>query len=326
MITLKDIAKKAGVSVMTVSRVVNGNHSKVSAQTAERIQKIVDEMGYVPNYSARSLISKKTNIVAIILRKDSKPDDPYNAKMLAEIIPFLQDKGYFSMVVCLDAFEEVNQYLRSWHAAGAIFLGLFEEDILKIKKEHQIPLIFTDSYYDIPGVINVGINDYLGGQLAASHFIDMGHKTFAFASYALNNSPITQARWLGFSESLQEHGYKVEPNMVMTDHSPEHIVDKLIKSKVTSVFITADILALDVMAELKKRHLSVPDDISIIGFDNLPHGLYADPGLTTIAQDISKKAKVACNLLLENMENTLPGQHAILDVDLIQRQTVKLMV
>lgn len=323
MVTLKDIAKLANVSVMTVSRVVNGNYSKVSAETAEKIQKIIDECGYVPNYSARSLISKKTNIIAIILRKESRPDDPYNAKMLAGIIPYLQENDYYSMVVGLDNFDEVRRHLRSWHAAGAIFLGLFEEDVIKIKDEHQIPLVFTDSYHDLPDISNVGIDDYHGGEIAAEHFIENGHKELAMATYAIDESPICNARFRGYKDALAKHGLNLDDDNIYNNHSAEHVVDKLTKSKATGIFITADILALDIINELQSRGYHVPNDYSVIGFDNLPHGNYASPKLTTISQNIEEKAKVACEILLNNIDNKLPAKKYKLDVSLEKRESVK---
>jgi len=322
MVTLKDIAKKANVSVMTVSRVVNGNYSKVSKATAEKIQTIIDDLGYVPNYSARSLSSKKTNIVAIILRSDSMPDDPYNAKMLTTIIPYLQERGYFSMVVGLDSFDQVNKHLKAWHAAGAIFLGLFEEDVLSIKKEHEIPLIFTDSYHETY-ISNVGIDDFKGGYLAGKHFIDNGHTKLAFATYGLDKSPISQARFKGFKSALKEAGLTLDDSLIMNDHIDEHIANQLIKSDATGIFITADKLALDLINVLQARDYNVPKDYSVIGFDNLPYGLYASPQLTTISQDISVKATIACDMLLKNINTGSNPEKVTLDVKLEKRQSVK---
>lgn len=326
MVTLKDIAKLANVSVMTVSRVVNGNQTKVSAETAEKIQKIIDEYGYVPNYSARSLISKKTNIIAVILRKESLLDDPYNAKMLASIIPYLQKNNYYSMVVGLDNFAEIRHHLRSWHAAGAIFLGLFEDDVKKIKDEHQIPLVFTDSYQDLPDISNVGIDDHHGGQLAAQHFIDHGHQILAIAGYEINKSPVINARYKGFLETMNENHLMLSDDHIYNNHCAENIVDKLIQSTVTAIFITADTLALEVISELQKKGYDVPDDYSIIGFDDLPYGKYASPKLTTISQDIDKKAKVACEILLNNIANEGPTKKYKLDVNLKKRSSVQSLV
>lgn len=323
MIRLKDIAEKAGVSTMTVSRVVNGNTSKVSKATAKRIQKILDEEGYVPNFSARSLISKRTNIIAIILRKDSKPDDPYNASMLASIIPYLQENGFFSMVVCIDEFEEVNQYLKAWHATGAIFIGLFEHDIEKIKKGHAIPLIFTDSYQETLNISNVGIDDYKGGQLAAKHLIDNHHKIMAFATYALDNSPVSKARHKGFVDILNQNQLTLTEDLIYNDHSAEHVVEKLIKSKATALFATTDILALNIITELKRKGYAVPQDYSVIGFDNLPHGEFACPQLTTIGQDIDAKGKAACEMLIQSLDRKLLNRRQVMDVFLVNRQSVK---
>ena len=126
MVTLKDIAERAGVSMMTVSRVMNGKEGKVSEKTAERIRTLADEMGYIPNSSARSLAGRSSQIITF--------------------------------------------RLRSWNAEGAIFLGLFDEEVQQIQNSNRIPLIFIDSYSNVRQLINIGIDDYKGGQLAANYF------------------------------------------------------------------------------------------------------------------------------------------------------------
>ncbi|WP_461206646.1 LacI family DNA-binding transcriptional regulator [Clostridium sp. DL1XJH146] len=326
MVTLKDIAKEANVSVMTVSRVVNGNYSKMSKETAKRIKKIIHERGYVPNYSARSLSSRISHLIAIITRKDGELNDPYTSKMLALIIPTLQSNGFYTMIACLDDFNDVNQHLRAWNAQGAIFLGLFDENIELIKQKNNIPLIFTDSYNKSNEISNVGIDDYKGGALAANHFLEYGHKNFAFISLSLEHSSVSKARLKGFTDTIKSANLSLPEENILDYDSPSILAGKIVnlKTPVTAIFTTADILALNMMDALQSLGYKVPDEYSFIGFDNLPISYYVTPKLTTISQNIEQKVHYICDILLKHIENpNLPYENILLDVELSKRNSVK---
>ena len=183
MITLKDIAKEAEVSIMTVSRVVNKRYTQVSKENIEKINAIIDRVGYVPNSSARSLSSKSSKIISIIIQGDNNVlETPYNATMLGYIINRVQEHGFNAMVHFINEYSDVTKHLQTWNAEGAIFLGTFDKNIRQIQENNNIPLVFTDSYSSVRQLINIGIDDYKGGVLAARHFIENGHKKFAFVT------------------------------------------------------------------------------------------------------------------------------------------------
>lgn len=176
MVTLKDIAERAGVSMMTVSRVMNSKEGKVSEKTASRIRSLADEMGYIPNSSARSLAAKSSQIIAVILR-DSNTfhplSDPYNASFLGFITREIQKRGFYVMIHFVQDFSDITFRLRSWNAEGAIFLGVFDEEIQKIQNRNKIPLVFIDSYSNVRQLINIGIDDYKADNLQLNIFLKM---------------------------------------------------------------------------------------------------------------------------------------------------------
>ena len=191
MATLKEIAQEAGVSVMTVSRVINKRYGEVSEENIRKIQEIIDRLGYVPNYSARNLSSKSSNIISILIQGTETPlSSPYNASMLNYIIQGIQDRGFNTMVHFVSDYSEVTQHLQSWRAQGAIFFGTFDKDMQKIQTSNPMPLVFTDSYSNMRQVINIGIDDYKGGVLAAKHFIEKGHTAFSFVSSYIEDSKV----------------------------------------------------------------------------------------------------------------------------------------
>lgn len=328
MVTLKDIAKEAGVSVMTVSRVINKRFSEVSEENIAKIQEISARLGYVPNSSARSLSSKSSKIISIIIQGSENPlDSPYNATMLGHIIQRIQERGYNSMVhFVVDDYSEVTQHLKSWKAEGAIFLGTFDKDIQQIQADNQIPLVFTDSYSSIRQITNIGIDDYKGGVLAAQHFIENGHRNFAFVAPHLNTSQLIQQRLKGYADAIKEAGLTLLPSHIMDSYGIENNTDVLFSSPqpVTAVFAASDLCAITLLNATRQKNYQVPEDYSIIGFDNLPVCQYTTPRLTTIAQDIPQKARYATDILFQHLQNgVMPTQNVIMDVKLISRESVK---
>ena len=163
MVTLKDIASRAGVSMMTVSRVMNGNQGKVSEKTAARIRALAEEMGYIPNSSARSLAAKSSRIIAVILRDSpfyNPLEDPHASSFLGLITKEVQKRGYYVMIHFVEDFSDITFRLRSWNTEGAIFLGLFDEEVRQIQSGNHIPLVFTDSYSCANQLINIGVDDF----------------------------------------------------------------------------------------------------------------------------------------------------------------------
>lgn len=326
MITLKDIAKEAGVSVMTVSRVVNMRYSEVSEENIEKINTIIKRLGYVPNSSARSLSSKSSKIISIIIQGENNVlETPYNATMLGYIIQHVQECGFNAMVHFINEYSDVTKHLQSWNAEGAIFLGTFDKNIQQIQENNKIPLVFTDSYSSVRQLINIGIDDYKGGVLAARHFIENGHREFAFVTLHTSVSQLIQQRLRGFKDTIENAGLSLSEDHILEPFQMEETIQKLtsLKKPVTAIFAAADNTAIELTDQLKEMGYLIPEDFSIIGFDNLSMSRYVSPKLTTISQDIMKKAHYAIDILFQHLNDpTLPTQNIILDVELIKRESV----
>ena len=247
MVTLKDIAERAGVSMMTVSRVMNGHQGKVSEKTAARIQALADEMGYIPNSSARSLAARSSKIIAVILRdfSDSNPlADPHSSTFLGLITREVQKQGYYVMIHFVQDFSDITFRLRSWNAEGAIFLGLFDEEVRQIQKSNQIPLVFTDSYSQVRQMINIGIDDYKGGELAATHFLQKGHTNLGFAGPFIRIGGVVSKRCEGFSDTLLKNHLTLAPEHIydLLKITPEEIVENILQDSCppTGIFAFSD--------------------------------------------------------------------------------------
>ena len=332
MVTLKDIAAKAGESMMTVSRALNGNQNKVSAETAEKIRLLAEEMGYVPNSSARSLAARSSRIIAVIMRDTDEGNplmDPYTSSFLGNVVQILQKHGYYIMVHFIRDFSDITFGLRSWNAQGAVFLGLFDDEIQKIRQDNRIPLVFTDSYSNVRQVSNVGIDDYKGGCLAARAFLDLGHRNLAFCGPLSGKPGVIAQRLQGFADTLAKQGAILPQNCVcsISERSAEEILKDLLAPSAlrpTGLFVSSDHIAWQFYKAAGRLNIRIPDDLSIAGFDDLPLGQALIPGLTTVRQDIQKKAEKTCDILLRHIKDPAsPSETQILDVELAERDSIK---
>jgi len=334
MVTLKEIAKEAGVSVMTVSNVVNGNLSKVSKENAERIQKIINERKYVPNSSARSLAKSNSNIIAIILRGDQNENtlqSPHNATLVGTIIQKIQKLGYYTMVNIVESQEDISQSLRTWNVEGAIFLGMFDDEIEKIYQVNDVPMVFIDSYSNVRRLSNVGIDDYRGGRLAAESLINRGHHKIAFVGPPTRRNGVVKHRFAGFCDELKKNGISLDPLhqfVLESDVRPEAIIEtgkKIaeLRGVVTAAFVTSDQIASYLIRGLRISQVCVPEDFSVIGFDNLMISTQMTPQLTTIAQDLEQKASLSVEILFRQLQSPgSPAESLVLDVKLVERESV----
>ncbi len=331
MVTLKDIAERAGVSMMTVSRVMNGNQGKVSEKTAAKIRSLAEEMNYIPNSSARSLAAKSSKIIAVILRDSSIYNplaDPYSSTLLGYITKEVQKRGYYVMIHLVQDFSNITFNLRSWNAAGAVFLGVFDDEIRHIQHSNHIPLVFTDSYSNVRQLINVGIDDYKGGELAAEHFYKKGHRRLAFAGPFTKTGGVISRRCQGFCDTLTSMEVPVTPNHIydLETMRPEDIIDSILNDPKppTGIFAFSDEFAMELYSAAGKKGLFIPDRLSVIGFDDLPVGCSLPSALTTIRQNIEGKAAEACRILFEHIGNPQkPSESVVLDVQLVDRDSVK---
>lgn len=332
MVRLKDIAQEAGVSMMTVSRVMNGNKKEVSPKTAERILEIAARMGYVPNSSARSLASRSSRLIAAVLTDYGDARNPlcdsYNGCFFGEIARLVQREGYDLMIHYVKDYKDISYSLKTWNVAGAVFLGMFDDNIREIQENNSIPLIFTDSYSSVRRIINVGIDDYEGGRLAAEHFLENGHTNLAFIGPKALGNGLIMHRLQGFCSCLRDAGVSLPQEHILPSGGEEltPLLEKLTSgpNPVTGIFTTSDTCALDLYYSVSCLGLRVPEDLSIIGFDDLPHSSRSLPPLTTVRQDIFRKAEVACELLMKHIrEPESPAENIVLDVSLVVRGSVK---
>lgn len=331
MATLKEIAQEAGVSMATVSNVINGNHHKVSADTVARVQNLIRQKGYVPNQAARSLAQRESRFIAIISQANKRENilaNPYNAYYIGALTVDLHEKGYYPLIRFTNDFQDIDKDLRGWNVAGAIFNGSFSKNLKQIKSLPPIPIVFTDCYFRVPGINHVGVDDDMGGQLAGEYLGKMGHKRVAFLANALEESEVDQHRLMGFRAGLSQYNISISDDWIFPSPgaiSSEEVFKTMMKKAdaPTAFFCTSDVNATLVYNTAMRLDYRVPQDISIIGFDDLPSCSTYAPFLTTIHQDIDQKALLVVDMLSRHIQNKeLPAERTVISVNIVERNSV----
>lgn len=334
MYTLKDIAKEANVSVTTVSNVIHGNNKRVAKETVEKINRIIEKYNYIPNMTARSLVNKSSKIIGVINyvvpeKSGNFVSDPFHSSIIDGIEKKLREKGYYLMIRAVFSEDDLFSLLRNWNMDGLILIGLFQNNFFDKLLNVNVPLVLIDSYMDNDKIINIGLEDCKGGYIATKYLIDKGHRNIVFASPIIKKNGVVEERFKGYRMALEESNipfrsenvYQQEINIT----EGIELGHKLsIRKDVSAIFATADILAAGIISGLNEQGKSVPNDFSVIGFDDLFISKLSSPRLTTIHQDVQDKGKIAAESLINVIEGNLNGiRSIILPVRLVERNSVR---
>ncbi|MCR5343272.1 MAG: LacI family transcriptional regulator [Butyrivibrio sp.] len=330
---IKTIAQRAGVSTATVSNVMNGNFGKVSAETRKRIEDIIKETGYKPNVMARSLVKKESRLIGVVVpymgKDDTFFDNPYNANIIASLEQVIRSRDYYMLLRCVGDPNEIVTILSSWNVDGAIFLGIVKEEVHEIKESIDIPMVFLDTYAPEEKIVNVGIEDYRGGYLSAKYLIGKGHRKIALVTPEISDEGVIRERYDGFFDACKESGVEFTTKDIFnsdTYYKNAMQVGQDIAfggGGYTAVACMSDLVAFGVVEGLKQCGMKVPNDVSVIGFDNLNHCELVTPKLTSIAQDIGLKAQRAGDHLFKMIGGADFVFDERLPIRVVERQSVR---
>lgn len=322
--TLTDVAKLAGVSTMTVSRVING-HAKVAAETRERVMVAMDSLDYRPNMMARGLASGRSRSIGV-LTVDTTLYGPRAA--LRGIEGAARDRGYSVTIAHLSdpdrtAVSQGANLLRSRSSDGVILLQPLISEVPRNGVSHVDLPPMVAIHAGTPGDYPVvSVDQRLGAKLATDHLLGLGHKTvWHIAGPSLWYEGVE--RVVGWQEALNAAGAEVPP----VEHGDWSAASgyaaalKVLRQPgVTAIFVANDSMALGTLHAMHELGLRCPDDISLVGFDDYPEAEFFSPGLTTIRQDFDEIGQRAVELLLQIIEDGASStQHLVLPPELIVR-------
>lgn len=308
MVTIKDIARELNLSYSSISLALNED-PRIKKETRERVKLKSEEMGYQRNAQARALVMNKSEMIGFIL-----PDieNPFFASLIrgAEALAF--EKG-FNLVICNtnwdNELEAKHLNLVIERKIDGILLVSCNEPNPTLEKvlSLHLPLVFVSSPYPEAEANFVGTDSEHGGYLAAKHLLDLGHRDFAVIGGQFNSEAIIQ-RFNGYKKALGEYNITLfKDDVILGDFSVDSgykSIKDLLKSnkKFTAVLAFDDLIAIGVLNGLKESNYKIPQDISVIGFDNIEAASFMGIDLTTISMDKSSMGRLAVEILLDDLD------------------------
>jgi len=330
-VTIKDVAKKAGVSVTTVSFVLNGRLREVSEETAKTVLKTVKELGYVPNTRARNLQRQRSGFIALLV-----PDlaNPFYTALAQAIMMELEDSEFLLALINSSGRLTSEENIYKLFASNTFDGGLIVSKKFDLEKYYPnlintMPFVLLDESVDNEDIYVVTGNNIKGGVLAAEHLIEMGHTRLACIT-GPNDSPNSNKRLKGFLDECAKSGIEVDKENILegdyTFESGYSSAMELIKRQndITAVFCFNDLMALGAMRAFREMKISIPDDISIIGYDNSLYAQTSYESLTSIDQCVQDIGKKAIHILLNMIEKKdIKAKKIFIEPHLVKRDTVK---
>ena len=321
-VRLADVAALAGVVTMTASRALN-NSGYVSAPVRERVLKAAEELGYRPNLLARNLRGNRSNAVGVLLPNIA---NPFAAELLAGINDVLLPESYTTFLATAEhSTREEHVALNTFLDHRVDGLALFTRDVAPLsdmlaslsKQGHCV--VTVGEPHTIAGVDLVCADDLQGGMDATRHLLDLGHRRIAFLG-GIRSRAAHLRRYEGYRCALQQADVTVEPSLNLPSQSHGFATQEdgyrcmlaalALPEPPTAVFARNDACAIGALHAAHVRGVRVPQDIAIVGFDDIPLAAYQAPPLTTVAQPIHEQGRTAAQFLLSRMRGEVPAQQS----------------
>lgn len=331
-VTLKDIARETGLSTATVSYVLNGKEN-ILEETKQKVREAAEKLGYVTNYSARSLAMNSSNLIGVVIPQTEPGsamvfENPFYSEILSSIEYHARRIGYHIIISGTDADEKYYKLAKERNLDGIIIIGVYSEDFYSGLQNAKIPIVLVDSYVDKHNFNCVRINDEQSAYQMTKYLIDYGHTDIALITGKLKDGGVHEKRYEGYAKALSEAGITINRHNILEGKtnfdSGVLLAEQLVQqTKATAVFCTADILALGAVQQLGKLGVKIPQEMSVVGFDNLSFARYCSPSITTVGQDIYEKGRQAVELIEYGIQNkNLKAREIILTTKIVERESV----
>jgi LacI family transcriptional regulator len=335
-VTSQDVANLAGVSRTTVSLVLNdveGIH--ITPATRQKVRDAAENLGYIPNATAQALATRRAKAIGLVMTRSPHhiASDTFLPQILGGLLEVVKQHKLHLLIESVETEHQDRVYLelaRAKHIDGMILLTPRIDDAALRRLEE------IDAYTVVMGKLSdsnlysVDVDNQLAARKATQYVLDMGHTRIACIANAPASFSSAYERVLGYKDALIASGIASEDNMIRyADFDPQSGFDcmksLLISGKeFTAVFIASDNVAMGAKSALREAGLRIPEDVSIMGFDDIPWAQYSDPPLTTIRLPAQKLASEACLLLLDLMKGSEPEErNLVLDTELVVRNSCR---
>lgn len=326
-VTHRDVAERAGVSVATVSYVLNGGPRPVSPETRARVQAVIDELEYYPNELARGLRLGQSRAVGLLVPTVT---NAFYAEVAQVFETYCHAQGFLVMLCNSEGEAEREakyvQALRAGRVDGLVLIPSSEPTVLlRPILQAKIPVVLLE--HDVPGVPCIAIEEFRGGQVGTEHLLTLGHRRIALLRQT-PTSALSSERVNGYREALTRAGLPYDPALVVecdaTQAEGYRAMSELLalQGPPTAVFAHNDLLALGACRAVQHAGLSVPGDISVVGYDDISSAAYLHPPLTTVRFPKAELGRLAGELILKSLRGEAPPAGTVtLPVELVVRES-----
>ncbi|MDM5227184.1 LacI family DNA-binding transcriptional regulator [Cytobacillus sp. NJ13] len=323
MTTIYDIAKKANVSPMTVSRVIN-NKGSISEKTREKVEAVIKELNYIPNSAAQSLNIKKTKLLSLIITDIT---NPFFTKVARGAADKANQMGY-QLILCNtdEDYEKESDYINaliSKRVDGVIIAPTGDSSIKNLNKliKNRIPFTLIDREIENVSCDKVLGDNYEGTKLLLQHLIDNGHERIALVHGPLTIST-SKERYQAFLETLKIKDLNIDPLFLIETHYKQeedwngidHLVNLPPAKRPTAIFAANNFIAIKIINSLREKKIKVPNDIAVVCFDDLELFLDLDPFLTVSSQPAYDFGYIGTQLVIERVEEVSPKEYRTINL------------
>lgn len=341
--TIEDVARIAGVSRMTVSRVVN-NSGYVGEDTREKVKKAIKDLDYKPNLLAKALVTKKQKTLAYVMVNIS---DPFHNVVKQGFESIAYHGSYTSIMCDVHSAQRQQDYLDSFlenRTGGVVFhhLAISGEQVKHLVSS-GVHVVLMDNEFEIDSVPTIATDNYGGAKMAVNHLIERGHKRIACVHGILEpyesdkevpyedtfQFQIWQQRTKGFTDAMKEAGlvpagyFQSNGRTDIAEEKSYQIADEILSRNepITAIYCENDIIALTMLKRFQEKHIKVPEQIAIVGHDGLDMVKMLHPQITTIEQPRYEMGRRAAQLLIDQIENGGETKHIVLKPKLVIGET-----
>jgi len=311
--TIREVARRAGVSYQTVSRVIN-NHPMVAASTRALVREAIAELNYHPNAQAVGLSRNRSDIIGVITHSIASP---FFAQIVDGTAQALQSRGRFMLLACAEMtsqLETIDSLQRSRRIDGIIIILPISTSLEAAQQlaTSQFPLVLVDLQYDVDANY-ISVDNRYGAYCATEHLIELGHRRIGLISGPLIQ-PVSHLRIAGYQDALRKHGLPYDPTLVVHGNFAHsggeagavHFL--ALENPPTAIFACNDQMAFGTVRTLRRHGMRVPEDISVIGFDDIAEASISYPPLTTIRQPLCEMGRLAADYICRVIDGVEKGR------------------
>jgi len=330
-LTLDEIARRAGVSRTTASRVLN-DRPNVRPEVRERVQRIIAETGYRPHPVARSLAAQESRVIGLVLprRTEALFNDPYFPRLTQGIAEACNDHDYTLALFLLQTEADEEKFYPRISRPGlldgiVIQVGHIGDGLISRLLASDLPVVVAGRPLHHGNANYVDVDNVAGAYTGVTHLLQLGHKRIGAITGEMRTTAALD-RYTGYCKALQAHDLPVDETLISEGYFTEiggyEAMKRLLPHKPDAVFSASDAMALGALRAIYEAGLTVPQDIALVSFDDLPPATIARPQLTTVHQPVHAFGVKAVEMLLDVMKNgPTPPQQIILDTELIIRES-----